>query len=80
MNKIKIRTDNGNDYLPWVYRAYNAIPEYLHINEPKEDFGQYYKCKFVQEEEPYGPEYIEFNTESDAVMFTLRWIDSGHKA
>ena len=64
-----------DDYYAWVYKAYNAIPEYLHINDPKEDFENYYKCKFIQNSRFAIDEFIEFEDESEAVLFKLRWID-----
>lgn len=71
-HKIKVKYDIGDNYYPWVYNAYNAIPFDQLVLGPRDDFCQYYKCKFV--DGTMENEFIEFNNDDDAVIFTLSWV------
>ena len=74
MHRIKVRSDRYNDYYPWVFHAYNDISEYDYVGSPHEIFEQHYKCKFINKDDVVC-EYIEFEDDTAAMMFTLRWID-----
>ena len=76
--RITAVDDNGK-YFPWVYRAHRASDSRLLTfgENPQVCFENEHNCKLIYYGSAvYGSAVLalEFNNESDAVMFKLKWI------